>query len=227
MRRKSCVGLVGALVLLATSSVGAQHHVWPAGDECGCHACAQTTMTAHCCSEPLIPALLRGIHNTLGCLICCPGLNARHDIYRAALNRNDFDKCGSPLLPIYMRKRCCGPVAAGCPQCGHAYSAEGEVIESSEMPDEMYLEPTPAAEYELSPTPQEATPGPEARRRPSSAPRAATPNFTNRPSVPRDRAARAVTTDSAPRPATAAGTARRTQSAAQVQRTGLLDAPRR
>jgi hypothetical protein len=179
------------------------------------------------CCPPLIPSLLRGIQNTLGCLLCCPGLNGRHDIYRAALNRNDFDTCGSSLLPIYVRKRCCcGPVAGGCPHCGHLHATEGEVIESSEMPGEMMLEPTPATPSEPSVMPQEAVPGPEARRRPSSAPRVVTPTAAMRQAVLRDRMVRPETTESAPRPAATTGTARRTRATSQVQRTGLLDAPR-
>lgn len=226
MHRMSCLGLIGALLLVAAAPARAQYHAWPSADDCGCNACPQV-QAAHCCSEPLVPSLLRGIHNTLGCLVCCPGLNARHDIYRAALNRNDFNKCGFPLLPIYVPNRCCGPVCGGCQQCGPTYMGDGEIIESGDMPGEMYLEPTPAGELDLSPTPQEATPGPEARRRPGTAPRSTAASVAGRPATQRTTAVRTANVANAPRPVAAPGTARRTTSGSPVQRAGLLDAPRR
>lgn len=223
MRRTSCLVLVGALVLVATAPLRAQHRVWPVGDDCGCNTCAATAMAGPCCAEPLIPSLLRGIHNTLGCLLCCPGLNARHDIYRAALNRNDFDKCGCPLLPIYVPRRCCGAAAApDCPHCGHAHGVEGEIIETDEMPDEMLLEPTPATELEAPSARPAATPQLETRRRPSSA-HVAVPTAANRDAALRDRTARAAAAEGMLRPTATSGPARRTSSTHQVQRAGLLD----
>ena len=76
---------------------------------------ARTAATPRDAARRLLPSITQGIHDVLGCLFCCPGLNARHDIYRAALCRNDFGKC-SKFLPIYScRKCCCGRVSRGLP----------------------------------------------------------------------------------------------------------------
>ena len=204
---RNCLVVI-SLVLGATPTVLAQHSAGLRGTECGCGTCGAGYRAQGCCPS-LVSSVTQGIHDVLGCLFCCPGLNARHDIYRAALNRNDFGKCNK-FVPIYTPQMCCcGRVSQTCPSCGPAGGMPSEeVLEMQDVPEGMPLEPTPAVEPGTPPTPAGAVP-PQARRsrtpsdsRPAAAHRAAprAPSTkTAREATKRDRIVRAEVRDETPR----------------------------
>jgi hypothetical protein len=178
-----------------------------------------------------LPCLTDGIHRVLGGLFCCPGLNARHDIYRAALNRNDFGKC-SKYVPVYScRTCCCGGANPACPHCGPGVDVSGEeVMDMQEVPDGMPGEPTPAVEPETPPTPAEAVPPQATRIRVPANPRraaqrAAQPTVAPkaaRASTTRDRVARATVGDEDPRPIVHTSAPKSAPGTSLIERTMLL-----
>jgi hypothetical protein len=165
MRLARIVLIVTGLVLGTTPILRAQHSAGRMDADCACNTCAPSGRTQGCC-PPLLSSITQGIHDVLGSLLCCPGLNARHDIYRAALYRNDFGKC-SVFLPFYScRTSSCGRVNAGCQQCGPGNDEGGEeVMEMQEVPEGVPTEPTPALESQTPPVPVEAVPPKAARGR--------------------------------------------------------------
>lgn len=163
MRRARITLIAILLTLTACVAARGQHSLGRYDGNCGCNACSPCGTGC----GPLLPSLTQSVHNALGSLFCCPALDARHAIYRAALHRNDFGKCNK-YLPFYScrNKCCCGGVATGCQQCGTQHVQGGEVIEMQEVPDGMMIESD-----EMSPTPAtEPTPAVE-----PSAPAAETP----------------------------------------------------
>jgi hypothetical protein len=215
MRLTRIAFVITAMALGSTSTLRGQHSGYSEGGSCACGACAG--MVGECCCPPLLPSLsesVRSVQHALGSLLCCPGLNARHDIYRAALRRNDFGKCNTWFWPVYScRNCCCGGAATGCPHCGVTHPSGGEVIEMHEVAPGEVLEPTPALAPPPLPAASQSVPPQAARRRPTVSGRAS----ASRPAVPsasrhrsgsgslRDRVARGDSTragvDEAPRPA--------------------------
>ncbi|MHB8865734.1 MAG: hypothetical protein ACYC6N_25430 [Pirellulaceae bacterium] len=170
MRRIQFALVVTTLLLLATTVARGQHSMRRLSADCECGLCAQCGTET--CSPPLLTSITQGVHHVLGSVFCCPGLNARHDIYRAALHRNDFGKCNLWFLPIYSCRKCpCGPGAPPCPHCGPGHVEGEEIIDMQSFPDGMPVEsapagePTPAVEPGAPPLPDQMVPGPEARGR--------------------------------------------------------------
>lgn len=231
MRQTRIVLAVIGLLLTAAPVVQAQHSAGLMNSACGCSACAQHGYCQECC-PPLLPSITQGIHHVLGGLFCCPGLNARHDIYRAALNRNDFGKC-SKYVPIYSCRTCgCGGRNPACPQCGPGLSAGGEeVIEMQDVPAGMQEEPTPALEPETPPMPADAVPPQATRIRVpqgqgrATMHRAAKPSVsskTARSSTMRDRVTRATVGDENSMPVVHTAAQKSAKGSSLIERAMLL-----
>lgn len=242
MRRTRIALVVTALLLATTSIVRAQHSVGRMDAACGCGACTQCGGTEASCPS-LLSSVTQGVHHVLSSVFCCPGLDARHDIYRAALDRNDFGKCNRWFLPIYSCRKCsCGPAVTGCPHCGQGHVLGEEVIDMQQVPDGVSIEPTPATEptpavestpiMEPTPAVESATPAApkEARsRHPShgraAAGRSATPTTSTkqtRSTASRDRVARSESGDKAPQPVQPTTARRTAKPKSLIQRTSLL-----
>jgi hypothetical protein len=196
------------LVLLATPELRAQHSGGCMNADCGCNQCAPAC--GDTCCPSLLPCLTEGVQNVLSGLFCCPALNARHSVYRAALKRNDFGKC-SKLVPFYSCRQCpCGRVSPGCQSCGPTEaSTDGQVIDVQDVPQGQMMEPTPALEPDTPAAPADVVPPASARARSPQTPGRSAVRSTGKPAVSRqtsrgsamrDRVARAETRD-ATRPA--------------------------
>lgn len=194
---RNCL-IVISLVLGATPTVLAQHSAGLRGTECGCNTCGAGCRAQECCPS-LVSSVTQGVHDMLGSLFCCPGLNARHDIYRAALKRNDFGKCNK-FVPVYAPQSCgCGGVSQTCPSCGPADGMPSEdLFEMQDVPEGMPLEPTPAdavpSQARRSRAPSNSRPAAAHR----AAPRASSTR-TAREATQRDRIVRAEVRNEAPR----------------------------
>ncbi len=169
--------LTVSIVLLGTDALRAQ--LAHSNVSCGCQACSPCPSAPDCqgCGSTggcnaLIPALSQSLHGMLaGIVPGSVGCDARHKIYRSALQRSTFDKkCLLPvayyshILPLWSHHRCCcGPVTSGCPTCGPQGVMGEEVIEMQEYPAGVPMEPTPAMEPEVPPVPEAAAPAKQAR----------------------------------------------------------------
>lgn len=183
MRRARITLIAIFFTLTACVAARGQHSLGRYQGDCGNNACSQCGTGC----GPLLPSLTQSVQSALGSLLCCPALDARHSIYRAALYRNDFGKCNK-YLPFYScrNKSCCGCNAPGCKHCG-AQHAQGEMVEMQEVPEGMMIEsnevgPTPAME----PTPAtEPTPAVEPSVPSAEAPAAPAKEARRRATVPR------------------------------------------
>ncbi len=159
--------LIVSLVLWGVSGLQAQTAHRIASECCGCQQCQPCQESGQCgqCGQcdALLPCLTRGIRSALsGIIPGQPGCDARHKIYKAALQRSTFDKkCLLPIayyshiLPCWSHNRCCcGPVSTNCPTCGPGATMGEEMIEMQPYPDDMPVGPTPAVEPETTPAPE-------------------------------------------------------------------------
>ncbi len=229
--RRTGIDLVVIGLLLAVPSYAQAQHRGLMDSACGCQACGPHSGDPTCC-PPILPCVTQGIQQVLGGLFCCPGLNARHDIYRAALNRNDFGKC-SKYVPVYACPTCCcGTRAPVCPHCGPGVDVGGpSAMEMPEVPEGPFGEPTPAVEPDTPPLPADAMP-PQATRirvpgRPAAQPgtkSAPSTKSTRANSTPRDRVARAVVGDESPRPVAQAAARHPAKGTSLIERAMLLQA---
>lgn len=166
--RRARITLIAILFTLTACVVArGQHSLGRFEGHCGCNACAQCGTGC----GPLLPSLTQSVQSALGSLLCCPALDARHSIYRAALYRNDFGKCNR-YLPFYScrNKCCCGGNATGCQHCGTQHVQGEEMLPMQEVPDGMIFEsdevgPTPAVEPSVPSAETPTAPAHEARRR--------------------------------------------------------------
>ncbi len=180
---------MASVILLGTTSLRAQTAHSAAGSYCGCQQCqsCQECDNGACC-QALLPSLAQGLHSALGGIIPGhTGCDARHKIYKAALQRSTFDKkCLLPvayyshILPLWSHRRCCsGPVHSNCPTCGPDGMMGEEVIDMQEYPEGMPMEPTPAVEPESPPVPETTIVPKEARRLPPNGRSASRPRPTS------------------------------------------------
>ncbi len=148
MRRTRIALVVTALMLATTSVVRAQHSVGRMSAECGCGTCWQCGGTEACCPS-LLTSITQGVHTCTGfACSAVPGLDARHDIYRAALHRNDFRQV-QPLVPadlllpqvrLWLGRDRLSALRTG------GYAEGEEVIDMQQVPEGVSIEPTPATE---------------------------------------------------------------------------------
>ena len=167
--------LIVSVMLLGTTSLRAQTAHSVAGSSCGCQQCqaCQGCGGGACCNA-LLPSVTQSLQSALGGIIPGhTGCDARHQIYKAALQRSTFDKkCLLPvayyshILPLWSHRRCCcGPVNTKCPTCGPNGMMGEEMIEMQEYPEGVPMEPTPAVEQETPPVPETTMEPTEARVR--------------------------------------------------------------
>ena len=152
--------LIVAALFLAAPQVHAQ--VAHSNTNCGCESCQ-----ASCGSSCGDCGILSSLGGMLG--IGCDG---RHQVYKAALCRNSFDKKFQlpiayyrHILPFYRHDRCCTcgthvPASGNCPTCApHEQIMGEEIIDMQEVPQPAPPEPTPAAYHTRPAVPGPVVPG--------------------------------------------------------------------
>ncbi len=170
--RLARIALILSAILIGAPLAHAQ--VAHSNPGCGCSSC-QTSCQAGCgcqsCSScGVLPGLTSKLGHCVGGLLgISKGVDGRHQIYKAALCRNSFDKKFQlpvayyrHILPFYRHDRCCcGSAMAGqCPTCGphEGVISEEEVIEVQPVPPAP-PEPTPAAFHSRAIVPGAIVPG--------------------------------------------------------------------
>ena len=167
--------LIVSVMLLGTTSLRAQTAHSAAGSRCGCQECqaCQGYGGGACCNS-LLPSVTQSLRSALaGIIPGHTGCDARHQIYKAALQRSTFDKkCLLPvayyshILPLWSHHRCCcGPVNSKCPTCGPNGMMGEEMIEMQGYPEGVPMEPTPAVEQEMPSVPESTMEPTQARAR--------------------------------------------------------------
>ena len=174
--RLARIALILSVILLGTPALQAQRAHSECCDGCSSQSCQQGCGCQACGDScGLMSSLTAKLSHALGGILPGgAGCDGRHKIYKAALQRNSFDKkfqlpvaYYAHLLPIYKHNRCCcgSTPMANCPTCGpHAPMGE-EVIEMHEVPQPVLGQPTPAVKTQDRIVPGAVVPPMEARGR--------------------------------------------------------------